>query len=213
MCEAQHTEEEEINMALSRKFLQALGIEAEKIDEIINAHSETVEGLKEERDSYKSQAEQADKLQKDLDKAKKDIEELNKEDAYKVKYEALKEDFDTYKKGVETEKTNNNKKAAYKALLKEIKISDKRIDSVAKLADLDKIKLDKDGKIEGSEDLKKALAEEWADFIVTDGKEGAGTSTPPASNGGVKSREEIMKIKDTSERQKAWGEYLTNGGK
>ena len=201
-------------MALSRKFLAALGIEADKVDEIINAHSETVEALKEERDRYKEDAEKYDKAQKDLDSAKKQIEELNKEDAYKVKYEALKEDFDTYKKGIETEKSNNNKKAAYKSLLKEIGISDKRIDSVAKLAELDKIKLDKDGKIEGSDDLKKALAEEWADFIVKDGREGAGTSTPPGGSGSVmKTKEEIMKIKDTSERQKAWGEYIQNGGK
>lgn len=190
-------------MALSRKFLTALGIEAEKIDEIINAHSETVEALKEERDSYKAKAEQSDKLQKDLDLAKKQIEDLNKDDAYKVKYEALKEDFDSYKKGIETEKTNNNKKDAYKALLKEIGISEKHIDKVAKLVELDKIKLDKDGKIEGANDLKKSLKEEWSDFIVTDGKEGAGTATPPGNTGGKKTKDEIMAIKDTAERQKA----------
>lgn len=194
-------------MALSRKFLTALGIEAEKIDEIINAHSETVEALKEERDSYKAKAEQSDKLQKDLDSAKKQIEDLNKDDAYKVKYEALKEDFDSYKKGIETEKTNNNKKDAYKALLKEIGISEKHIDKVAKLVELDKIKLDKDGKIEGADDLKKSLKEEWSDFIVTDGKEGAGTATPPGNTGGKKTKEEIMAIKDTAERQKAMLEY------
>ena len=190
-------------MALSRKFLSALGIEEDKVDEIIKAHSETVEALKEERDGYKDKADKYDKAVKDLDNAKKQIEDLNKEDAYKVKYEALKEDFDTYKKGIETEKTNNNKKEAYKELLKEIKVSEKRIDSVAKLADLDKIKLDKDGKIEGAEDLKKALAEEWADFIVTEGKEGAGTATPPGNNGGKKTKDEILAIKDTAERQKA----------
>jgi hypothetical protein len=190
-------------MALSRKFLTALGIEAEKIDEIINAHSETVEALKEERDSYKAKAEQSDKLQKDLDSAKKQIEDLNKDDAYKVKYEALKEDFDSYKKGIETEKTNNNKKDAYKALLKEVGISEKHIDKVAKLVELDKIKLDKDGKIEGADDLKKSLKEEWSDFIVTDGKEGAGTATPPGNTGGKKTKDEIMAIKDTAERQKA----------
>ena len=190
-------------MALSRKFLTALGIEAEKIDEIINAHSETVEALKEERDSYKAKAEQSDKLQKDLDSAKKQIEDLNKDDAYKVKYEALKEDFDSYKKGIETEKTNNNKKDAYKTLLKEIGISEKHIDKVAKLVELDKIKLDKDGKIEGADDLKKSLKEEWSDFIVTDGKEGAGTATPPGNTGGKKTKDEIMAIKDTAERQKA----------
>ena len=49
--------------------------------------------------------------------------------------------------------------------------------------------------------------------IVKDGKEGAGTSTPPGNDGGVvKTKEEIMKIKDTQERQKAWGEFIKNGG-
>lgn len=200
-------------MALSRKFLAALGIDTDKIDEIINAHSETVEALKEERDSYKDKAEKYDKAQKDLDAANQEIEDLSKEDTYKVKYDALKEDFDEYKHNVETEKTNRTKGQAYRALLKEIGISEKRINSVAKLAELDKIKLDKDGKIEGADELKKALAEEWADFIVKDGKEGAGTATPPdTDNTGAKSREEIMKIKDTSVRQKAWGEYIQNGG-
>lgn len=199
-------------MALSRKFLAALGIEEDKVDEIIKAHSETVEALKEERDSYKDKADKFDKAQKDLETANKTIESLNKEDAYKVKYEALKEDFNSYKKEIEAEKTNNNKKSAYKQLLKEIGISEKRIDAVAKLVELDKIKLDSDGKIEGSDDLKKSLAEEWADFIVKDGKEGAGTSTPPDNKGGVKTKEEIMKIKDTAERQKAWGDLIRSGG-
>lgn len=200
-------------MALTRKFLAALSIEEDKVDEIIKAHSDTVEALKEERDQFKEKAEKYDKTQKDLDAANQKIDELSKDDAYKIKYEALKEDFDEYKKGIETEKSNNSKSAAYKALLKEIGISDKRIDAVAKLVELDKIKLDKDGKIEGSDELKKNLSEEWADFITKDGREGAGTSTPPENGGGkAKTKEEIMKIKDTQERQGAWAEYVRNGG-
>lgn len=190
-------------MALSRKFLAALSIEEDKIDEIIKAHSDTVEALKEERDQFKEKAEKYDKAQNDLEAANKKIEDLSKDDAYKIKYEALKEDFDEYKKGVETEKSNNNKTAAYKTLLKSIGISEKRIDAIAKLVELDKIKLDKDGNIEGSEDLKKSLSEEWADFIVKEGKEGAGTADPPAGTGPKKTKEEIMAIKDTAERQQA----------
>ena len=200
-------------MALTRKFLATLGIEAEKIDEIIGAHSETVEALKEERDKFRSDAEKYSKAKDELDKANEKLKEYGKEDSYKVKYEALKEEYDGYKSKVETEKSNVTKASAYKALLKEIGIADKRIDSVARLAELDKIKLDKDGKIEGSADLKKALSEEWADFIVKEGSQGAGTATPPEGNGGAKTKEEIMKIKDTPERQKAWGEYIQNGGK
>ncbi len=200
-------------MALSRKFLSALGIEAEKIDEIINAHSETVEALKEERDSYKDKAEKFEKAQKDLEDANKKIEDLSKEDAYKVKYDALKEDFSSYKKEVEAQKTRTTKVDAYKTLLKEIGVSDKRIDSVVKVSNIDDLKLDKDGHFEGLDELKKSLSDEWADFIVRDEKKGADTSTPPSGGKtSVKTREEIMKIKDTQERQKAWGEYITQQG-
>ena len=201
--EARTDEEEITQMALTRKFLSALGIEADKIDEIINAHSETVEALKAERESFRADAEKYAKAKDELDKANEKLKEYAKEDSFKVKYDALKDDFDTYKKNVETEKTNNSKAAAYKQLLKEIGISDKRIDAVARLAELDKIKLDKDGKIDGVDDLKKSLSEEWADFIVKDGSKGADTSTPPAGSGSKRSREEIMAIKDTAERQQA----------
>jgi len=199
-------------MALTRKFLNALGIEADKVDEIINAHAETIEGLKTERDSFKEKAEKYDGVKAELDEAKEKLKDSGKEDSYKVKYEALKEDFDKYKADIETEKTNESKKGAYKALLKEIGISEKRIESVARLAELDKIKLDKDGKIEGADDLKKSLKTEWADFITTEGTQGAGTATPPNNGGGAMSKDDIMKIKDTTERQKAWGEYIKQGG-
>lgn len=202
-------------MALSRKFLAALGIDAEKIDEIINAHSETVEALKEERDSYKERAEKYDKVQKDLDEANRKIEDLSKEDAYKVKYDAIKEDFDSYKKGIEAEKTNNSKSVAYKSLLKEIGISEKRIDAVARLADLEKIKLDKEGKIEGSDELKQSLSKEWSDFIVTEGKQGAQTPTPPNAGKNTMTREQIVAIKDPVERRQAIAQNMNlfNGGK
>lgn len=41
-------------MALSRKMLKAMGIEDEKIDQIIEAHSETVDSLKEQVSAYKA---------------------------------------------------------------------------------------------------------------------------------------------------------------
>lgn len=200
-------------MALTRKMLAAMDIPSDKIDEIINAHAETVDALKAERDGYKSDAEKYLQTKSDLDAANEKIKEFAKEDSFKVKYDTLKEDFDKYKKDVETEKSNQNKSAAYRNLLKEIGISEKRIDAVARLANLDNVKLDKDGKIDKADELKKSLSEEWADFIVKAGTQGAGTSTPPANNpGGVKTKDDIMKIKDTQERQKAWGEYIRNGG-
>lgn len=198
-------------MALTRKFLSAMGIDADKIDEIISAHAETVDGLKEEMATFKTDAEKLADVTKKLEVANAKIEELSKEDSYKVKYDAIKEEYSKYKKDIEAEKVKGNKTEAFKELLKNIGISEKRIDSVMKVsgATIDSLVME-DGKIKDADKLKASLKEEWDDFIVTDGgKEGADVSEPPANGGSkAKSMDEISKIKDTSERQKALKEYL-----
>ncbi len=84
-------------MALTRKFLAALGIEDAKVDEIIQAHTDTVNGLKEEIEKYKGDAEKLPGVKQELDALKADREKEGK-DPFKVKYEAIKEEFDKYKK-------------------------------------------------------------------------------------------------------------------
>ena len=200
-------------MPFTRKFLSALGIEQDKVDEIMSAHVEVTNALMTDRDSYKEKAEKYDKVQKELDEANKKIADFGKEDSYKVKYEGLKEEFSKFKGDVEAEKSKSAKTEALRSLLKEINISDKRIDSVLKVTKLDDIILGEDGKIKDAADLKKNLTKEWEDFIVKDNKQGADVSNPPGGSGTqVKSREEIMKIKDTQERQAAWAELIRNGG-
>ena len=56
-------------MALTRKYLTALGIESEKIDEIISAHTETVDGLKEQLRQFEADAKKLPEVQAELDKA------------------------------------------------------------------------------------------------------------------------------------------------
>lgn len=192
-------------MALTRKFLSALGIEAEKVDEIINAHTETVDALKGDRDRYKEDAEKLPKVQEELDSLKKAAEGMDGKNPFKVKYEALKEDFDNYKKEISAKETKAAKTDAYRSLLKEAGISDKRIDAVLKVSDVDVIKLDKDGAIEGKDELLSSIKSEWTDFIPTESTKGANTPNPPANNGGgkYKSKEEIYAIKDPAARQQA----------
>lgn len=191
-------------MALTRKFLTALGINADQADEIITAHTETVNALKEERDKYKKDVESMSDMQAELDAFKAD----NKA-SFKVKYEALKEEFEAYK-NEQTEKENNAKKeSAYRDLLKSVNISEKRIDAIMKVTDLKELKLNKDGQFDNAGDLKKAIKDEWSDFIVTEQKNGVKTPNPAGNNGGkTLNRDEIMKITDTTERQKAWAVYL-----
>lgn len=193
-------------MALTRKMLKAMGIEDEKIDQIIEAHTETVDALKADRDSFKEEADKLPAVQRQLDELKAAAEKSDK-DPFKVKYEAIKEEFEAFKQDIEAKETNAKKEAAYRALLKEVGVSDKRIDAVMKVTDLKGKKLTEEGKFEGEAELKDGIKEEWADFIVTAGQKGAETATPPASSGRTfKTKDEILAIKDTAERQKAIAE-------
>lgn len=177
-------------MALTRKFLAAMGIEADKIDEIITAHTETVDALKEERDTYKADAEKLPGVQKDLDDANRKLaeaEEADKKDKWKVKHDALKEEYDEYKAGIESEKTKQKKSDAYRELLKEAGISEKRLAAVLRVTDLDKIELGEDGKFKDADKLKESIKEEWPEFIMKQQEQGANTEhlNNPGGNGGA----------------------------
>lgn len=193
-------------MAFTRKFLSSLGIDDDKVDTIITAHTEVTDALKEERDKYKADAEKLPDVQKQLDKA------LEKgDDTYKEKYDDLIREFNEYKDTISAEKAQQRKAEAYKKLLKDIGVADKRIGTVLKVdADIiGGLEFDESGNIKNAEDVKQTAKESWSDFIVTETTEGANPPTPPTNNGGGMSKEEIMKIKDTSARQKAIAENLS----
>lgn len=147
-------------MALTRKFLAALGIEDDKVDEIIQAHTETVNGLKDEIEKYKTDAEKLPGVTKERDDLKKAADEADGKNPFKVKYDALKEDFANYKKDVEAKESKAKKGTAYKALLKEAGVSEKRIDAILKVSDVDGLEFDDEGKVKNSADLVKAIQSE-----------------------------------------------------
>lgn len=170
-------------MALTRKFLKAMGIEDEKAEEIISAHVETVNGLKGERDDLQEQLEAAKQAQKP--KAKQADPKPNEpgENPYKEQLEAEKKAFEAYKAQVEAEKAEEQKRGLYRKLLAEAGIDSKRIDSVLKVSDLSKVTV-KDGAIEGAEDLVNGIKSDWADFIPVTETKGASVANPPAGGGG-----------------------------
>lgn len=171
-------------MALSRKFLQTLGIESDKIDEIVKANSDSLEAVKEERDKYKEDAEKLPKVQKELDDLKKATQGENGKNPFEEKYNTLKTEYDNFKESIEKQQTHDAKAAAYRQMLKDAKVSEKRIDSVLKVSDVDAIELDKDGKIKDADKLKESIAKDWADFIEKDVTKGADTSQHPESKSG-----------------------------
>lgn len=170
-------------MALSRKMLAAMDIPAEKIDEIISAHTETVSAIKEERDALKSDADRLKVVEKELETAKSELEKIKSGD-WEKKYTDLKSEYDGYKQDVKTKETTAAKTAAYKKLLQEAGISEKRFDVILKVTNLKDIELESDGTVKDAEKLTEGIKSEWADFITTEGRRGAETATPPANNGG-----------------------------
>lgn len=163
-------------MSLTRKFLKALGLEEDKIEEIITAHSDTVTALKEQIEQYKADAEKLPAVQAELDKAKE-----GNGDSYKAKYDTLKEAHEKYIAEIASKETQSKKQAAYKALLAECKISDKRHDAILKLADLASVELDEKGNIKDAEKIKAALTTEWAEFVETTTTKTPAVPTPPAT--------------------------------
>ena len=143
-------------MALTRRSLKAMGIEDEKIDEIIAAHAETVDALKEQRDNYKAQADELAEVQQKLDEANETIK-ANGSDAWKVKYDAIKEEYDNYKSDISAKETTRAKQAAYREVLKAAGVSDKRIDSIIRVSDIDSVELDESGKIKEAEKLTESI--------------------------------------------------------
>lgn len=194
-------------MSLTRKALVAMGIEPEKIDQIIEMHTEVVNAIKRERDDaledakkFKADSDRLPGIQKELDdyKAKE-----TQPDKYKEKYDTLKKEYDTYKGEITAKETKAAKTKAYRDMLKDVGISDKRIDSVIKVADLNSFELDENGAIKDVDELKTSVKNEWSDFIESTGVVGAKTPTPPTNTGGKMTKEEILKITDTSKRQAA----------
>lgn len=192
-------------MALTRKLLKGLGLTDEQIESIIDAHTETVDGLKAERDGYKADAEKLTTVQTELDGLK--------QDGWKQKYETEKAAHDALKQDISNKEIKAAKVAAFRQLLADENISDKRIETVIKASAsvIDAMELDDEGKPTKADELKQGIKDEWSDFIVTTTEKGAKVEHPPKNTGaGKMTKADIFKrdehgryVMSTAERQKA----------
>lgn len=197
-------------MAVTRSFLKGMGLTDEQVSAIIEEHTNTVNGLKEARDTYKADAEKLTAVQKQLDDLK-----ANSGDDWKEKYNTLKKTFDDFK----TESANHAKaekiKAAYAQLLKDANVDSKRIDAILKITDMSGMSLDESGKLVDADKLSASIKSEWGAFIQTTGVKGSSVETPPENHSGttmtradVYAKDEHGKYKlSTAERQKMLTEH------
>ena len=148
-------------------------------------HTAVTTALKGQRDQfegdvnkYKADAEKLAQVQKELDelKARKD---------YKADYDKAVKDLEDYKKQVTAEAEAAKVRAAYKQLLTDEKISDKRHDAILKVTDFSGMKLGEDGKLLDADKLKEAIGKDWAEFRVSTRDRGENVDHPPrGENGG-----------------------------
>lgn len=160
-------------MALTRSYLKSMGLNDEQISGIIEAHSDTVEALKGERDKYKAEAEKLPDVQRQLDTAKAAAKDSGD-------YTKLKEQFDKYKAEVAEKETLAAKKTALQKVAKDAGLTDAGIAKALKYSDFAKIELDDKGDAKDAAALMKSLKEEWAEYVGTSETKGADVSKPPA---------------------------------
>lgn len=178
---------------ITRKFLEALGVPEAAIEAIIDAYRGAIDPVNDEN--------------KEL---KKKLESIDTSKDWKSEFEKATSALEAYKKDVADKDAKRAKEAAYRGILQEAGIADKRIDAVMRISGsaIDKLELDKDGKAKNAADLVTAAKSEWADFIPTTVTVGASIPHPPAPTGKTPTmtKDEIMAIKDVEARQKAMNE-------
>lgn len=181
-------------------------IPAANIAKIVSAISSAVGREFVPKDRYNAKLDEITQLEQDKAAAEDSATKAGK---YEERYNKEHEAFEKYKSDVEAKAALDAVKEAYKGLLSEASIDPKRHATIMRATAFDSMKLDKDGKLENVDKLKADIEKDWADFKVTTTTKGAQVENPPASNGKAKrSKDEIMAIKDTSERQRAIAENL-----
>lgn len=178
-------------------------ISASKFDDVVKAINSAVGKEFVEKKRYNDKLTEIDALKAEKNDAEDKVTNAEK---WKTKYDALKEEFTSYKNDVSAKETKATRSNAYKELLKQAGVSEKRLDSVLKVSDIDSLEMGEDGKFKDADKLIENIKTEWADFITTTETRGAKTATPPKTTSVKMTKEEIMKIEDDGERQKAIAE-------
>lgn len=193
---------------LTRKMLEAFGIDDKIIEQIIDNHGQTVEGLKSEIEGYKNQLAESEELAKQLENdLKKAQADTNGNENYKELYESERAAFGEYKSKVEADRTKAKKETLYRELLRINGIDPKRHDAIIRVTDLEGLELDDNGSLINANALSDSIKSDWSDFVVSTTTAGAKPDTPPTSTN-KRSKAEIMGIKDATERQQAIAENI-----
>ena len=193
-----------------KEILSKAGVSAENMDtaieEIITGHNATVDALKDDiaelkanNQNYTDMKSKFDTQAQELANVKNQLVEM---EDYKGKYETTKADYDKYKSDIDGKEKKAQSDTAFKKWLVSQGYSETGAGKIVKYGGYTP-EFDKDGNIKNADKLSESVKGEWGEYHGTTHVEGAKTATPPTMSGkSTITKEEIMNIKNTAERQK-----------
>lgn len=172
-------------MALTRKFLKALGVSEEAIEEIITAHTDVTDDLKTQLKTAQDAQKQLGTITAERDDLKKKLNDP--EQANRVA--ELEKQIAEYQK----RETTAQKRTALTALLEKIGIDKRGFARVLAATDLDGVEMDGEN-IKDADKLAESLKTEWSDLLIEPGATGKPPQTPPQNKPATYTPDDIRKM-------------------
>nr|DAV19847.1 MAG TPA: minor structural protein [Caudoviricetes sp.] len=185
-------------MALTRKLLKGMGLTDEQVDTIIEAHTDTVDGLKADVTRYKADAEKLPGVQKQLDDLK-----AASDGGYKEKYEKEHSAFEAFKTDITAKESKAAKEKAVRAYFESKNITGANLDLAMRGCGEEMAALELDGeKIKDTKALDALVDGTYKGLVA---KASVRVDMGGRLNDGGKpmTKDEIMKITDRAERRAA----------
>ena len=185
-------------MALTRKLLKGMGLTDEQVDTIIEAHTDTVDGLKADVTRYKADAEKLPGVQKQLDDLK-----AAGDGGYKEKYEKEHSAFEAFKTDITAKESKAAKEKAVRAYFESKNITGANLDLAMRGCGEEMSAFELDGeKIKDTKSLD-ALVDGTYKSLVSKPAVRLDMGARLNEGGKPMTKDEIMKITDRAERRAA----------
>ena len=164
-------------MALTAKMLKGLGLTDEQRESILEAHADTVNEIKAERDRLKLDAEKLEAVQKELDNLK-----AMGDGGYKEKYEKEHKAFEDYKADITAKESKAAKEKAVRAYFESKNITGANLDLAMRGCGEEMAALEMDGeKIKDTKILDILVDGTYKGLVSTTQTKGANPANPPAN--------------------------------
>lgn len=186
-------------MALTRKLLKGMGLTDEQVDTIIEAHTDTVDGLKSDISKYKADAEKLPNVQKELDELK-----AKGNDGWKEKHDAIKKEFEGFKQAQTDKEAKAAKEKAARAYFegKNIEGANLNIAMRSSAAEIAALELDGD-KIKDTASLDALVGGDLAGLVTKGTHVRINMGGKLTNTKSSVTKEDIVAMKDGAARRKA----------